>query len=33
MYCNTNGCTTFMTLEPDRAIARCPVCGAVRRLS
>jgi len=32
MYCSTNGCTTFMVVETDASVARCPVCGAVRHL-
>ena len=32
LYCRTNGCTTFMRLDPETAIATCPVCGATRRL-
>jgi hypothetical protein len=33
LYCRTNGCTTFMRLDPETAIATCPVCGARRRLA
>ncbi|MGZ3588265.1 MAG: hypothetical protein ACXVAE_04280 [Candidatus Limnocylindrales bacterium] len=32
LYCRTNGCTTFMRLDPETAIATCPVCGASRRI-
>lgn len=32
LYCHTNGCTTFMVLDPTEGIARCPVCGATRRI-
>ena len=33
LYCRTNGCTTFMRLDPGTGIATCPVCGAARRLA
>jgi hypothetical protein len=33
LYCRTNGCTTFMRLDPETAIATCPVCRASRRLA
>jgi hypothetical protein len=33
LYCVTNGCTTFMVIDPAAGIARCPVCQAVRRVS
>ena len=26
-YCSTNGCTSFLELQPERGIAVCPVCG------
>ena len=32
LYCRTNGCTTFMRLDPETAVATCPVCGASRTL-
>jgi hypothetical protein len=32
IFCNTNGCTTLLVLEPDPGVARCPVCRAVRRI-
>ncbi|MFI5261819.1 MAG: hypothetical protein ACHQZR_04635 [Candidatus Limnocylindrales bacterium] len=33
LYCRTNGCTTFMRLDQETAVATCPVCGASRRLA
>jgi hypothetical protein len=30
--CSTNGCTTFLELDPDRRRAVCPICGYSRRL-
>lgn len=32
LYCQTNGCTTFLVPDPDRKTATCPVCGARRRI-
>ena len=32
LYCRTNGCTTFMRLDPETGVATCPVCGAARRI-
>lgn len=31
--CNTNGCATFLMLDPSSGILDCPVCGARRSLS
>jgi hypothetical protein len=27
LYCRTNGCTSFLELQPERGIAVCPVCA------
>ena len=32
LYCRTNGCTSFLELQPERGIAVCPVCGYTHRL-
>ena len=32
LYCATNGCATTLTLDPERRIASCEVCGFTRRL-
>jgi len=32
LYCRTNGCTSFLELQPDAALAVCPVCGYARTL-
>jgi hypothetical protein len=32
LYCRTNGCTSFLELQPERGQAVCPVCGYTRRL-
>ncbi len=31
-YCSTNGCTSFLEVDPDTGIASCPICGFQRRL-
>ena len=33
LYCATNGCTTYLTVDPASGRAICPVCGFERRLS
>jgi hypothetical protein len=33
LYCQTNGCTSFLELRPERGIAVCPVCGYTRHLN
>ena len=30
LYCRTNGCTSFLELQPERGLAVCPVCGYKR---
>ena len=32
LYCSTNGCASFMKLNPATGVARCPVCGLERRI-
>lgn len=32
LYCRTNGCTSFLEMQPERGQAICPVCGYTRRL-
>jgi len=32
LYCSTNGCTSFLELDTAAGVARCSVCGYVRRL-
>jgi len=27
LYCRTNGCTSFLELNPERGVAVCPVCA------
>jgi hypothetical protein len=33
LYCGTNGCASFLELDTDAGVARCHVCGFVRRMS
>jgi hypothetical protein len=33
LYCATNGCTSFLVLDPETNVASCPICGYTRRLS
>jgi len=33
LYCRTNGCTSFLELNPERGIATCPVCGYTKHLN
>ena len=30
--CNTNGCTTYLTVDPGTGVAQCEICGYTRRL-
>jgi len=32
LYCSTNGCASFLRLDPESGIARCPICGLERRI-
>lgn len=32
LYCRTNGCASFLELDPERRVAACPVCGYSRAL-
>jgi hypothetical protein len=32
-YCATNGCTSFLELDAAAGVARCPICGYVRRIA
>jgi hypothetical protein len=31
-YCRTNGCASFLEVDPATGVAECPVCGFTRRL-
>jgi hypothetical protein len=30
-FCRTNGCASFLELDPASGIATCPICGATQR--
>jgi hypothetical protein len=30
--CNTNGCTTYLTVDSATGTAQCEICGYTRRL-
>jgi hypothetical protein len=30
-YCATNGCASFLDVDPATGIGRCPICGYTRR--
>jgi hypothetical protein len=32
-YCSTNGCTSYLTVDPASGIAHCEICGYTRRLN
>jgi hypothetical protein len=31
-YCSTNGCTSYLEVDPTTRVATCPICGYHRRL-
>jgi hypothetical protein len=31
-YCSTNGCTSYLIVDPATGIAECEICGFTRRL-
>ena len=31
-YCATNGCASFLEVDPATGVATCPICGYTRRL-
>lgn len=32
LFCRTNGCASFLELDPRTGNATCPICGLVRRV-
>jgi hypothetical protein len=30
-FCRTNGCASFLEVDPTSGIATCPICGSTRR--
>ncbi len=33
LFCGTNGCASFLDLDPRPGSATCPICGYVRRVN
>ena len=31
-FCGTNGCPSFLDVDPDTGLATCHICGYVRRV-
>jgi len=31
-YCSTNGCTSFLVVDPATNVASCPICGYTRHV-
>lgn len=31
-YCSTNGCTSYLIVDPASGVARCEICGFTRHL-
>ena len=31
-YCSTNGCTSYLIVDPDTNVASCPICGFTRHM-
>ena len=32
LFCSTNGCPSFLDIDPETGIASCHICGFVRRV-
>ena len=32
LYCQTNGCPSFLEIHPERHLAICSTCGYIRNL-
>ncbi len=33
LFCSTNGCASFLEVDPEARLATCPICGYRRFLS
>ena len=33
LYCRTNGCTSYLELDPRTGTASCAICGYTRRIA
>ena len=32
LFCRTNGCASFLVVDPSTSVATCPICGYTRQL-
>jgi len=32
LFCGTNGCASFLDVDPETGLATCHICGFVRRV-
>jgi hypothetical protein len=32
LFCSTNGCPSFLEIDPETGLATCHICGYVRRV-
>jgi hypothetical protein len=32
LFCSTNGCPSFLQVDPESGLATCHICGFVRRV-
>jgi hypothetical protein len=32
LFCGTNGCASFLEVDPEAGLASCRICGFVRRV-
>jgi hypothetical protein len=32
LFCRTNGCASFLVVDPATEVATCPICGYVMRM-
>ncbi|HUG31099.1 MAG TPA: hypothetical protein VMQ65_11375 [Candidatus Limnocylindria bacterium] len=33
LYCQTNGCPSFLEINAERGLAVCPICGFLKNLN
>jgi hypothetical protein len=32
LFCSTNGCTSFLVVDPATSVGTCPICGYTRHI-
>jgi hypothetical protein len=32
LFCSTNGCTSYLIVDPATNVATCPICGLTRHM-